>query len=268
MSKTIVIAEIGENHIGDMEIAKQLIREAADAGADYVKFQSYDEACFKKDDPEYEWFKKVSLSDDDHVMLKAYSAEHGIAFMSSPFSVERARFLREGLGEDTVKIASGVMLNTSILEYVNTNFSKVFLSTGMATISEVRTALGLLTDVPKVYVMHCVTQYPCADQDANLFAIQGLHDSLPGMSIGYSDHTIGSLAVIGAVALGATVIEKHFTFDKNAHEGTDHLLSVDKDELKQMIDDVRRVETMRGIHAKTPTKSESEIIEFVRNRFI
>ncbi len=195
MSNTLIIAEIGENHLGDIAIAERLIKEAAEAGADYVKFQSYNADCFKLDEPEYDWFKKVSLSDEDHHVLKKCAQEEGIAFMSSPFSLERVRFLKESLDEDVIKIASGMMLHKPVLEYVNQNFSQVFLSTGMATISEVRTALSLLPDVQKVTVMHCITQYPCEDRDANLFAIQGLHDSLPGMSIGYSDHTVGTVVI-------------------------------------------------------------------------
>ncbi|MDO8505522.1 MAG: N-acetylneuraminate synthase family protein [bacterium] len=267
MDKTIVIAEIGENHIGNMEIAKKLIKDAAQAGADFAKFQSYLPENFGNDDPEYEWFKKVSLTDDQHRELQSYAKECGIQFMSAPFSLERAKFLCEGLGLKAVKVASGMMLNFSVLDYINWHAQTVFLSTGMATMSEIKDALSHLTDVERVYVLHCVTQYPCADEDANILAIQTLKDELADYRIGYSDHTEGYLAPLAACALGAEVIEKHFTFDKKAKEGTDHMLSVEPEELKGMIAHIRRIEQMRGTGVKKPGSGEEQIKTFVRNRF-
>lgn len=267
MAQTIFIAEIGENHLGDMTIARSLIHEAARAGADYVKFQSYNAACFHPSDPEYDWFKKVSLSDDDHFLLKKTAREEGIAFLSSPFSVERAQFLKERLSEESVKIASGVMLNEKLLTYVNQNFTRVFLSTGMATIPEIEYALSFLKRVPELFLLHCTTQYPCEDHDVNLLALEALRDTFPDIPIGYSDHTIGTVAILGSVSLGARVVEKHFTFDTQATEGTDHLLSLDRDMLRALIADIRRLEKMRGVCAKQPTESERSIINFVRNRF-
>jgi len=267
MEKVIVIAEIGENHIGDMEIAKMLIEKAAEAGADYVKFQSYKPEDFKKEDPEYEWFKKVSLSDEAHFMLKECAKKSGIKFLSSPFSLERAKFLCENLGLKEAKIASGMTLNFNVLDYLNDHVDTVFLSTGMATIEEIGNVLSHLNKVKKTYIMHCVTQYPCKDEDANLLAIKTLQDKFPNYEVGYSDHTIGCLAPVAAVALGAKVIEKHYTFDRNAAEGTDHVLSVDPEGLKDMIKDVRRIENLLGVYGKKPTEGEGEIIDFVRNRF-
>ncbi len=268
MKRPIVIAEIGENFIGDLDIARRLIEQAAAAGADFAKFQSYRPETFDKSDPEYDWFCKVSLSDDDHRMLAAHAQKHGIAFMSSPFSLERARFLCEGMGCKEIKIASGMMMNFPLLDYVNEHAQTVFLSTGMATIEEIREALAHLSKVPKVYILHCVTQYPCADADANLSAINTLQRTFPEHEIGYSDHTEGVLAPVIAHAMGARVIEKHFTFDKNATEGTDHILSALPEELGQMITDMRRVEQMYGSGEKAPRKSEQAIIDFVRNRFL
>ena len=264
----IVIAEIGENHLGNMKIAKQLIRQAAQAGADYVKFQSYKAGNFRKDDPEYKWFKKVSLSEDDHFQLKKHADKHKIKFLSSPFCLGCARFLCEKLGLEEIKIASGVMLNSGLLQYVNIHAKKVFLSTGMATLDEIGYALSYLKNVKDIAILHCVTQYPCRDEEANLRAITTLKERFPKYAIGYSDHTVGTEACLSAVALGAQVIEKHFTFDKKAKEGTDHILSVTADELKTMIASIRKIEAQLGSREKEPTKSERSIIQFVRNRFL
>ena len=264
----IVIAEIGENHIGDMDIARTLILKAAQAGADYVKFQSYRPQNFKKDDPEYDWFCKVALSDENHVMLKREADKAGIKFLSSPFSLERARFLCEYLHMKEIKIASGMMMNIPILEYINDHAKTVFLSTGLATIPEIRKALSYLNRVKKCYILHCVTQYPCSDKDANLLAIKVLQDEFPENDIGYSDHTVGIDAAILAVALGAKVIEKHLTFDKNASEGTDHVLSVDPEELSEMVRRIQQAEKYLGRREKIPTEDEKRILDFVRNRFM
>jgi N,N'-diacetyllegionaminate synthase len=265
--KIITIAEIGENHIGDMNIAKMLIRQAASAGADYIKFQSYKAGNFKKDDPEYEWFKKVSLSDEDHFKLRDYAKKHKIKFLSSPFSLERAKFLCERLGLKEIKIASGVMLNFKILDYVNKHAHTVFLSTGMATVKEIKLALSNLKKVKNCYILHCVSQYPCQDEEANLKAILSLRKQFK-YPIGYSDHTIGTEACVAAVALGARVIEKHFTFDKKCHEGTDHILSANADEFKKMVEKIGRIAKMLGKEEKKPTKGEKKILHFVRERFL
>jgi len=267
MDRTIVIAEIGENHLGNMDTAKKLIEKAAQARADYVKFQSYKPENFRKDDPEYDWFKRVALSDDAHFMLKECAESCGVRFLSSPFSVERAKFLCERLGLKEIKIASGIMLNLPLLKYLNEHAEIIFLSTGMATIPEIKEALSHLNKVKKCYILHCVTQYPCKEEDANLLTIKTLQREFPDYEIGYSDHTIGYLAPILAVSLGAKVIEKHFTYAKNAKEGTDHILSVEPDELRMMITTVRKVEMLLGKEAKEPTLSERKIKDFVRNRF-
>lgn len=264
----IIIAEIGENHIGNIDIAKGLIKKAAAAGADYVKFQSYKPENFRIDDPEYNWFKKVFLSDEAHFMLKEYAEKCGIKFLSSPFSLERARFLCEKLGLKEIKIASGMMLIFPILDYINQHSDTVFLSTGMATIPEIKMALSHLDKIKKCCILHCVTQYPCRYEEANLLAIKALQSEFPGFEIGYSDHTIDYLASLVAVSLGAKVIEKHFTFNKKTQEGTDHVLSVDPEELKDMIKYIRQTEIILGEPKKEPTSSERKIKDFIRTRFI
>ncbi len=263
---TMVIAEIGENHGGDMEIARRMVREAAQAGADIVKFQSYRGADVRPDDPEREWFGQVELDDAMHHELKALAEAQGVEFLSAPFSMERARFLCEGLGLRKIKIASSEMLNLPLLDYLNGRVDTVFLSTGMATLEEVRQAVGRLRDVPGLYVMHCTTQYPCSDENANLRAIETLRQEFPDRGVGYSDHTLGLVAPLAAVSLGATVIEKHFTLDKGL-PGTDHVLSVTPDELKKLVGSVRRLESMLGRGVKEPVPDEREIVDFVRSRW-
>lgn len=268
MGKTIIIAEIGENHIGDMGIAKTLIERAAKAGSDYVKFQSYRPENFRPEDPEYEWIRKVFLSDENHFMLKEYAENLGIKFLSSPFSLERAKFLCEELCLKEIKVASGMMLNFTVLDYINEHAETVFLATGMATIEEIKIAISHLNRLKKCYILHCVTQYPCKYAEANLLAIKELQKEFPAFEIGYSDHTIGYLAPIAAVALGAKVIEKHFTFDRNAKEGTDHIHSIEADELKEMIKAIGQIELLLGTEKKEPTANEKRIKRLVRNRFI
>jgi N,N'-diacetyllegionaminate synthase len=267
MSRTKFIAEIGENHVGKIDIAKDLIEKAAQSGADYVKFQSYKPESLQKDDPEYEWFSKVYLSDEVHYILKIHAERNQVEFLSAPFSLERAKFLCEDLDQNKIKIASGVMMNFEILDYLNSKtIDTIFLSTGMATIAEIAEALKHINNIPNIYILHCVTQYPCKDEDANLKAILTLQKEF-NLPVGYSDHTIGIDACVAAAALGASVIEKHFTFDKEYSEGTDHILSATLVEFKEMVDKIGRIEILLGNGIKQPSESEKEIIQFVRTRF-
>lgn len=266
MKKVIIIAEIGENHMGDVGRAKKMIAEAARAGADMVKFQSYLASEVADDDPEKEWFAKVQLSDEAHRELKDYTEKHGVEFLSSPFSLNRAKLLCEGLGLKKIKIASSELLNFSLLDYIDRHADTVFLSTGMATLEEIKLALTHLNKAKTGYIMHCVTQYPARPEDTNLNVITTLRAEFPQHHIGYSDHTIGIQAALTAVALGAEVIEKHFTLDKNL-PGTDHILSADPDELRRLVAGVREVETLLGSYTKKPTDDEAKIKLFVRSRF-
>ena len=268
ISRVVVISEIGENHIGDMNIAKKLIEQSAEAGVDYVKLQSYKIENFNKKDPEYGWFKKVSLSDAAHFTLEAYAEKCGVKFLSSPFSLERTRFLCENMGLKDIKVASGIMLNFEILDYLNSaGINKIFLSTGMASLKEIELALSHLGEIKNIYLLHCVTQYPCKDDEANLNAIVTLGKTFK-FPVGYSDHTLGSEACLAAVALGAKVIEKHFTFDKKCKEGTDHEISLEFEEMRNMVKSIRRIENMLGSGKKLPSVGEKKIVDFVRNRFI
>ena len=268
MNKAIIIAEIGENHLGDIGLAKQMITDAAKSGANIVKFQSYRGKDFKEDDPERDWFTRVELSNESHVELMEIAEKNKIEFLSSPFSLERARFLCEDLGLRKIKIASGMMLNFPVLDYINyMKIDTVYLSTGMATLNEINTALEHLEDVPNKYLMHCVAQYPCKEGEANLLAIKTLRREF-GLPVGYSDHTIGLDACLTAFILGAEVIEKHFTFDKNCPEGTDHIISMTNAELKGFVTKINKIELLLGDGVKKPSKGEAGIVEFVRNRFL
>lgn len=159
------------------------------------------------------------------------------------------------------------MLNFDVLDYVNKHADTIFLSTGMATIKEIKSALSHLKNVKNCYILHCVTQYPCKDEEANLKAITALQKQFK-FPVGYSDHTIGTEACIAAVVLGAKVIEKHFTFDKECSQGTDHILSATADEFRKMVEDMARVTNMLGKEKKGPTKGEKKILNFVRKRFL
>ena len=261
-----VIAEIGENHLGDAAMAHRMIEEAAKAGADIVKFQSYRGTDARADDPERDWFQRVELSDALHRELQARTQQCGAEFLSSPFTLERARFLCEDLGLRTIKIASSELLNLSLLDYVNERADVVFLSTGMASLEEIAQALTHLTRVGTTAILHCVTQYPAEDTEVNLRAIQVLADAFPRHPIGYSDHACGIEASLAAVALGAIVIEKHFTLAKTL-PGTDHRLSASPEEFAQMVQQIRRIERLLGQRIKAPTPRELAIRDFVRSRW-
>ena len=263
---TVIIAEIGENHLGNMDMARAMIAEAADAGADIVKFQSYKGTDVVEDDPEHDWFGQVALSDEAHHDLKAYAEDRGVEFMSAPFTVERARLLCEGLGLKKIKVASSEMTNHRMLDYINDHAEVVFLSTGMSTLDEIAESLRHLDKVEEVYVLHCVTQYPVEDADANLLAIRTLQSAFPDRKIGYSDHTIGLAAPLAAVAMGAQALEKHYTLAKTL-PGTDHVLSVTPDEFREMVAEIRRLEAMLGTPVKAPRPSELAIRDMVRSRW-
>lgn len=263
---TTIIAEIGENHTGNWDLAREMIDEAARAGADIVKFQSYFGEMADKEDPEREWFSEVEIPDEVHFELKEYAESRGVEFLSSPFNVERTRFLVEELGLSTIKVASPVMTNYDMLDYLNGRVDTVYISTGLATLDEVEESLSYLSDVDDVCVMQCTSEYPCPPSHANLSVLETYREKFSDYRVGFSDHTLGTLAPAMSVALGATAIEKHFTLDKSL-EGTDHVLSVTPAELRELIGRVERVEQLLGTPEKGPTEAEAEVTEFVRNRF-
>jgi len=269
MANTTIIAEIGENHHGDWDIAAAMVEAAAQNGADIVKFQSYLPEELSPDDPEYDWFKQVFLPEELHFVFKEQIEELGAEFMSSPFTANRAEFLCEEVGCESIKVASPMMMSFEMLDVINSHagtVKRVYLSTGMATIDEIEAALAHLEGIEEVAILHCVTQYPTPARLANLRAITTLSEAFPENPIGYSDHTAGILACLGAVALGATVLEKHFTFSKLL-PGTDHLPAMLPEELAQLREQADQLEQMRGDGVKAPAPEELAIIEIARSRF-
>jgi N,N'-diacetyllegionaminate synthase len=271
--KVIIIAEAGVNHNGDIKLAEKLIDKAAEAGVDYVKFQTFkankivvkslSKAEYQKNntgnsDSQYKMLKKLELSEKDHDQLKGYAKTKKISFFSTAFDVEGVSYLKS-LGFEHAKIPSGEITNLPYLRAIAQNFDKIILSTGMADLSEINDAFQALlangTKKENITILHCTTDYPTAMQDVNLKAMLHIQNEF-GVDVGYSDHTLGIEVPIAAVALGATVIEKHFTLDRNM-DGPDHAASLEPNELKEMVKAIRNVEVaIAGSGIKEPAQSE------------
>jgi N,N'-diacetyllegionaminate synthase len=282
-SKVIIIAEAGVNHNGDIDLAKQLIDVAASAGADYVKFQTFkaDKLVQKKatkaayqiantgnNDSQFEMLKKLELSEEDHQVLIDYCRQKNIQFLSTAFDLDSIDFLKDKIG--LYKIPSGEITNLPYLQKVAGLKLPIILSTGMATMQEVKDTVEVLTqhggDKNTITVLHCNTEYPTPMQDVNLLAMQSIQKEL-NVSVGYSDHTLGIEVAIAAVALGATIIEKHFTIDRNS-EGPDHKASLEPEELKAMVKAIRNIEQALGNGIKTPSPSEQKNIAIARKSIV
>ena len=261
-NKIIIIAEAGVNHNGDIAKAKALIDKGAEAGVDYVKFQTfkaanlvtkqaeraaYQDRNTQDNDSQYEMLKKLELSQAVHQELIDYCTQKGVQFLSTGFDIESLEFLAK-LGITIAKIPSGEITNLPYLRKVASLFSEVILSTGMATIAEIKGAVKVLTDngvrKDKITILHCNTEYPTPMEDVNLKAMLYIQREV-GVPVGYSDHTLGIEVPIAAVALGATVIEKHFTLDKTL-PGPDHRASLEPEELKAMVSAIRNIEKAIG----------------------
>jgi N-acetylneuraminate synthase len=281
-NRVLIIAEAGVNHNGDMDLAKKLIDVAVDSGADIVKFQSskLDKLVSKTAKQadyqiantgdasltQYEMVKKLILDVKDAVMLKAYCDTKGIRFLSTPFDVESIEEL-EGSGLiDLFKVPSGEIVNLQYLRKIASRSLPVILSTGMCKMSEVAKAIEILTSgnlsLSDIIVLHCNTEYPTPMSDVNLNAMLTMRDAFK-MEVGYSDHTVGIEVPIAAVAMGATVIEKHFTMDRNL-PGPDHKASLEPNELKAMVKAIRNIEVALGNGVKQPSPSEQKNIAIAR----
>ena len=281
MIKTIIIAEAGVNHNGNIAMAKQLIDVAADAKVDYVKFQTFKadtivsplakKATYQihdtnEDDLQYTMLKKLELSEQDHLELIAYSTKRGISFFSTAFDVEGINFL-DKLGLEIFKIPSGELTNFPYLKAIAHKGKPVIMSTGMASLEEIKNALDVLERFgvkrSSITILHCNTEYPTPMEDVNLKAMLTIGNHF-GVNVGYSDHTLGIEVPIAAVALGAKVIEKHFTLDRNL-PGPDHKASLEPLELKKMVEAIRNVEkAICGDGEKKPSKSEFKNILIAR----
>lgn len=282
MAKTFVIAEAGVNHNGDIKLAKKLIDAAKSAGADAVKFQTFKaenlvskvarKADYQKqstgsDESQLEMIKKLELSFNDFQELKKYCVEKELLFLSTPFDLDSIDFL-EGLEIPIYKVPSGEITNLPYLIKIAQMGKSVIMSTGMSDLDEVGFALEVLrkNGAGTITLLHCNTQYPTPFEDANIKAMLTLKQRF-GVAVGYSDHTTGIEAPIAAVALGAEVIEKHFTLDKNM-DGPDHKSSLNPQELKDMVKSIRNIEVALGDGIKRPSESETPNKEVARKSIV
>ena len=284
MHKTLIIAEAGVNHNGDIDIASELIDAATDAGANIIKFQTfttknillktskkaeYQKVATDIYESQYEMLRKLELSKHDHQILADYCVQKGIEFLSSPFDLESIDLLNE-LGVKRFKIPSGEITNLPYLRYISSMGKPIILSTGMSTLEEVDGAINIILESglykDEITLLHCNTEYPTPMKDVNLKAMLTMRDKF-GVNIGYSDHTLGIEIPIAAVALGATVIEKHFTLDRNL-PGPDHSASLECDELKSMVVAIRNIEIAIGNGIKRPSPSEIENIAVARKSIV
>ena len=280
--RTCIIAEAGVNHNGDVAIAKKLCLAAKNAGADIVKFQTWitekiitqnvKQADYQSENTgsnqsQFDMLKKLELSYDDFREIKKYCDELGITFASTADEQDSLDFLVD-LGIPFIKIGSGDIGNIPYLRYMGTKKMPVILSTGMSTLGEVEISIQALREggAKNIKLLHCTTNYPCPYNDVNLKAMDTLKTAF-GLDVGYSDHTEGIEVAIAAVARGATIIEKHFTLDKNM-DGPDHKASMEPDEFSCMVDCIRHIESAIGDGQKIPTKTEDEISKVVLKRIV
>lgn len=273
---TLIIAEAGVNHNGDFELARKLVAAAAEAGADFVKFQTFKadkivsktakKAAYQErnindgNDSQYTMLKQLEMPEEWHSKLIQYAREQGIQFLSTGFDNENIDFLDQ-LGSPLFKIPSGEITNKPYLRHIARKGKPVILSTGMANLEEIKAALDVLYEngalKNEITVLHCNTEYPTPMEDVNLLAMITIQNALR-VKVGYSDHTRGIEVPIAAVALGATVIEKHFTLDRNL-PGPDHKASLEPYELKAMVKAIRNIEkAISGSGLKTPSSSEQK----------
>ena len=281
-----IIAEAGVNHNGSVETAKKMIDAAVQAGADAIKFQTFKtEKLVCKSTPQAEYqmknslngesetqftlLKKLEINQETHRELFDYCEQSGIVFISTPFDLDSIDLLKS-LGLQLIKVPSGEITNYPYLKKVAQTFNQVVLSTGMADLGEIEDALNILINNgvsrENITVLHCNTEYPTPIQDVNLRAMLTIRDAF-GVKVGYSDHTLGIEVSIAATALGATVIEKHFTLDKNM-EGPDHAASLEPDELLMLVRGIRNTEKSLGSPLKRPSASESKNKPVVRKSIV
>lgn len=283
-TKTIIIAEAGVNHNGNIELAKQLIEVAADAGADYVKFQTFDSKLVvtssakqadyqikntRVTESQLDMISKLELSREDHYVLQAHAKACNIKLFSTAFDLPSVKFLRK-LNFGLFKIPSGEITNLPYLRLIGSYGEPVILSTGMANLSEIESAISVLeesgTNRAKITLLHCTTEYPAPFVDVNLKALDTLRHAF-GVEVGYSDHTEGIEVSLAAVALGATIIEKHFTLDRKL-PGPDHKASIEPTELKSLVSSIRNIEMSLGNGIKRASNSELKNITVARKSLV
>jgi len=283
-NRTLIIAEAGVNHNGDLRLARQLIDAAAQAGADLVKFQTfssdrqvtrtakkvgYQAHTTDSEESQYEMLRRLELTEDMHRELISHCAARNIGFFSTGFDIESVDLLRS-LGQDRFKIPSGEITNLQYLRHIGQLGKPVILSTGMATLGEIEAAIDSIeragTARAQITVLHCTTEYPTPMNEVNLIAMQCIQTAF-GVAVGYSDHTQGIEVAIAAVAMGACVIEKHLTLNRDL-PGPDHKASLEPEELKTMVAAIRNVEVALGDGIKRLTPSEARNKQFVRKSLV
>lgn len=281
---TYIIAEAGVNHNGSLELALKLCDAAKEAGADAVKFQTWktekivcrhtDTADYQarntgnKTESQFDMLKKLELTTTDFIKIQEHCNNIGIDFLTTPDEEDSLRFIVEDLHLPLIKIGSGEVTNLHYLKQIASYRLPVILSTGMSTLAQVATAYDTLISAgaPEVILLHCTTNYPCPMDEVNLRAMITLRDSMH-CNVGYSDHTLGTEIPVAAVAMGAKVIEKHFTLDCTM-PGPDHRASLEPAELKRMVSEIRNVEKALGDGIKRPNRSEIEISKVVRKSIV
>jgi len=280
----LIIAEAGVNHNGDLGTAKEMVDVAARSGANYVKFQtfnaeklttpdskvaSYQKSSANSDDSQFTLLRKLEITKADHLELLKKCNDVGINFLSTAFDIESADML-QGLGQEIFKIPSGEITNLPYLRHIGSFKKEIILSTGASTLKEIEEALKQIvksgTNIENITVMHCTSAYPALMHEVNLSAMQNISKEF-GVKIGYSDHTMGIEVAIAAAALGASVIEKHFTLDRNM-DGPDHKASLEPHELMEMIKSIRKIEVALGNGIKAPTVGELENINVIRKSIV
>ena len=281
---TIIIAEAGVNHNGSIDNCIKLIKKAKEAGADYIKFQTfktefgitkqaqkanYQLTSTDEIESQFQMVKKLELSNSDHIEIINFCGRVGMNFSSTAFDIPSIDFLTEA-GVDFLKIPSGEITNLPYLRHTASKKLPTILSTGMSTLEEVEKALQILEDSGmernQITVLHCNTEYPTPIEDVNLGAMLTMKEEL-GVNIGYSDHTLGIEVPIAAVAMGATIIEKHFTLDREMN-GPDHAASLEPEELKEMVLAIRNIEKAKGDGVKKPSNSEEKNISIMRKSIV
>lgn len=280
--KTFIIAEAGVNHNGSFELAKQLVDKAVWAGADCIKFQTFNsknlvsknaqKAEYQKkttdsSESQLDMLKKLELTKEQFTELRNYCNQKGIKFLSTPFDLESIDFLAS-IGVKTWKVPSGEITNYPFLRAIGQRKESVIMSSGMCTLEEVRAAVNVLKEfgTTDITLFHCTTEYPAPYDSVNLKAMLTLQKEF-GYRVGYSDHTNGIEIPVAAVVMGATVIEKHFTLDKNM-EGPDHKASLEPEELRQMVLSIRNVEAAIGDGIKQPSQAEKKNIVIARKSIV
>ena len=282
-NKVFIIAEAGVNHNGSLLVAKKLIKVASKIGADAIKFQTFiteEEitkkaplAKYQKSDSKYsnqfDLFKKLELSQADHKNLKRFCKKNNLEYMSSAFDIKSLRFLKN-INLKRFKIPSGEINNYPYLREIGSYGKEIILSTGMSKMSEIDQAINLIkksgTNINKIKILHCHTDYPTKPKDVNLLAIKSLQKKY-GNKIGYSDHTMGVEISIAAVALGSVIVEKHLTLDKRM-KGPDHKSSIEPKEFELMVKSIRNLEKAMGDGKKLPTKNELKNLKIVRKSIV